>query len=64
MMSEYKIVDGNNVTELSKWVNLLLREGWELRGDMYIVPETEQYKRAYYQVMTRETLNPNRIIPN
>lgn len=47
MMTEYEIVDGDNVIELSKWVNLLLREGWELRGELIVLDE------SFLQVLTR-----------
>ena len=57
-MIEYKIVENDNATQLETWVSLLLNEGWELRGNLILGEE------CYVQVLTRERLNPNRIIPN
>ena len=52
-MIEYKIIEEANMTDLSSLVNLLLREGWELRGELIVLDE------SFIQVITRETLKQN-----
>jgi len=47
-MTKYKIIEEKDITVLVKWVNLHLREGWELRGDLVI------FNDSFVQVMTTE----------
>ena len=45
---KYKLVSGNSVPELERWVNMYLEDGWRPIGSPIFTPG------QYYQAMTLE----------
>ena len=45
---KYKLVSGNNVSELEKFVNMYLKDGWRPVGSPIFTPG------QYYQAVTLE----------
>ncbi|MBR6689204.1 MAG: DUF1737 domain-containing protein [Clostridia bacterium] len=59
---EFKVVQVEAATsfagaikKVEKEVNELLKEGWQLRGNLKIVPHTESTYFVVYQVLTKES---------
>lgn len=54
IIQEFKLVEGTDSDDLTKKVNFLLEQGWNLSGGTSLMHNSNTHRSYFYQAVVRE----------